>query len=476
MILGGGIAGLSAGWRWSRAGFQDYKLLELESQVGGNSRALEYAPTAAPIGAHYLPLPNTEARAVRRLLSEMGILRKEAGRLVLADEHLCHSRQERVFFQGAWYDGLLPEKALGQADLEALERFREHIAGWTSKRDRHGRKVFALPLHHSSREPEFLALDKISFAAYAQRQGWTQAPLRWLLEYACRDDFGGSAQTCSAWAGLHYFASRDGGGLGNEEQNLVWPEGNQRLVKFLAMQGQGEVRSQALVTGVSEQPNGELRVSYWDAASQNLRALQAKVVVCCLPDFLRPHIAGLGAIGDGFVYPPWVTANLLLSRTPYDREGPGRIAWDNIVYDSPSLGYVVATHQHLTTGPNRPTVWTWYRPFPDSDPVRCRKELLESSWEEWSAAVLSDLKAVHYDIEECCERVDITVLGHGMVRPSVDFIWSESLRIARQPRGRIFFGHGDLSGMSLFEESQFRGVLAAEQALSSLGVKTDSFL
>ena len=56
-------------------------------------------------------------------------------------------------------------------------------------------------------------------------------------------------------------------------------------------------------------------------------------------------------------YSPWLTANLTLDRWP-DEKGL-EPAWDNVIYDSPSLGYVVATHQNLTRHQHR-TVWTYY--------------------------------------------------------------------------------------------------------------------
>ena len=36
LIVGGGIGGLSAGWRLAKAGFKDFLLVELESATGGN--------------------------------------------------------------------------------------------------------------------------------------------------------------------------------------------------------------------------------------------------------------------------------------------------------------------------------------------------------------------------------------------------------------------------------------------------------
>ena len=59
LIAGGGVAGLSAGWRLREAGFDDFRLIELEDQPGGNARGGRNAVSAYPLGAHYLPIPNT---------------------------------------------------------------------------------------------------------------------------------------------------------------------------------------------------------------------------------------------------------------------------------------------------------------------------------------------------------------------------------------------------------------------------------
>ena len=48
LSVGGGIAGLSAAWRFLKAGFRDFVLLELESDPGGTARSgnsLRVAPT-----------------------------------------------------------------------------------------------------------------------------------------------------------------------------------------------------------------------------------------------------------------------------------------------------------------------------------------------------------------------------------------------------------------------------------------------
>jgi hypothetical protein len=57
VIVGGGIAGLSAGWRLLRAGFGEFRILELDDAPGGTARMGENEISRHPWGAHYLPMP-----------------------------------------------------------------------------------------------------------------------------------------------------------------------------------------------------------------------------------------------------------------------------------------------------------------------------------------------------------------------------------------------------------------------------------
>jgi hypothetical protein len=93
---------------------------------------------------------------------------------------------------------------------------------------------------------------------------------------------------------------------------------------------------------------------------------------------------------------PWLTANLHLSAWPEERHGAPP-AWDNVFYDSPGLGYVVATHQlirrHLSG-----TVFTYYRALHDVAPAEGRRLLLETPREAWAEGILAELERVHPDI------------------------------------------------------------------------------
>ncbi|HXY34160.1 MAG TPA: FAD-dependent oxidoreductase, partial [Planctomycetaceae bacterium] len=180
-----------------------------------------------------------------------------------------------------------------------------------------------------------------------------------------------------------------------------------------------------------------------------------------------------------FQYSPWLVANLHLRDRPRDRGFP--LAWDNVLYEGRSLGYVTATHQ--TGRDYGPTVLTWYAALCDEgsgDPPRqasiARQRLLDMTWAEAAEVVLNDLESAHPDIRPLVERLDVMKWGHAMVRPRTGFVWSQARRSAAEPFGPIHFAGTDLSGVALCEEAVYHGVRAAEEALRGLGRPADSLL
>jgi hypothetical protein len=167
-----------------------------------------------------------------------------------------------------------------------------------------------------------------------------------------------------------------------------------------------------------------------------------------------------------FEYSPWLTANLVIDRPPL--EGGLEPAWDNVIYDSPALGYVVANHQHLEQHEDR-FVWTFYWALAAGTPAQNRQLLIEKDWSFWKEGILNDLAHAHPSIRQSVARIDIMRMGHAMVRPGVGFLSSAQRRAAAAAPGPVFFAHSDLSGFSILEEAQYHGVTAADRALSMLG-------
>jgi hypothetical protein len=376
VIVGAGVAGLAAGWKLARAGFADFLLVELEGEAGGNSRAGRNAVSAYPWGAHYLPLANREALAVRELLAELGVLLGDprAPRPVYDERYLCATPQERLYRNGRWQEGLLPQTGVSAAERGQYQRFAELIEGFKRRRDDAGRAAFALPMALSSRAPDLLALDRISMRDWLLAQGLDSPQLHWYVNYACRDDYGTASAAVSAWAGIHYFACRTGEAqnAGNETV-LTAPEGNAWLVsgmlRSISAHAGERLLSGALAFRVAGGERGAsagpLAVDLWLASEQRTLRLLAEQVIWAAPLFLVPHVfaghAALKAAAASYSYAPWLVANLTLSRFPDERAGAPP-AWDNVLYDSAGLGYVVATHQQMRLW-RQATVLTFYRTF-----------------------------------------------------------------------------------------------------------------
>jgi protoporphyrinogen oxidase len=479
VIVGAGIAGLSAAWRLAQSPNTPYVVLELEDCAGGTSRSSANAITAFPWGAHYVPVPMASNRALVRLLSEMGVVTGtgEDGEPLVAEEHRITEPEERVFYRGSWHEGLLPEPALTAEDRAQMSRFRDEIARWVGWRDGQRRRGFVLPIDHGSEDPEVLALDRITMAEWMDRLALRSPALRWYVDYACRDDYGCRLDTTSAWAGVFYFASRVRRPGGASAPLLAWPEGNGRIAAHLNRSAGARVRTRQLVHDIIPHDD-HVEVVVTDARSQRVASYVAQQVIVAVPRFiaarlLRPWRDHPPSELAEFETAPWLVANLSLRDRPANQ---GVVpAWDNVLFDSPSLGYVIATHQKgRSIGP---TVLTYYFALTDSDPKQARQKLLSATREEWIDVILADLGRAHPDLASLTERIDLYRWGHGMIRPRPGFVWGPARRrAARTAFDRIHFAASDLSGVALLEEAQFHGVRAAEQVLRRFGGSVESWL
>ena len=295
IIAGGGVAGLAAARSLRLAGVEDFALLELEDSAGGNSRGGAVNGIPCPLGAHYLPVPGDDAREVQDLLEELGLRQRVAGRWQYGGEdgrHLCHSPQERLFFGGEWQEGLLPVQGVGEATLAQYRRFAQAVAA-QARAARFAMPALKLWGTKHALAPAHQALDAMTFEAWLAQEGLHDAHLRWYLDYCCRDDYGAGVGRVSAWAGIHYFASRHGfhapGEAVDEARDsvLTWPEGNgwitQRLAEPLAAGGQ--LRTATSVLRITEGRHG-VEVDAFNHATGNVERWQAPRCVVALPVFV----------------------------------------------------------------------------------------------------------------------------------------------------------------------------------------------
>jgi phytoene dehydrogenase-like protein len=482
VIVGGGIAGLTAAWRLRRAGLNDFVLLEIDAVPGGTSRSGKLGEFTFPWGAHYVPTPMKEHSALITLFKEMGVIvgEQDNGEPQVAEQFLCREPEERVFVEGQWIEGLYPAAGASDEDLQQLEAFRLAIDNWIERRDQSGKRMFAIPVATASDCDEVRALDKLSMSDWLIAQGFTSPRLRWLVDYSCRDDYGLTVEQTSAWAGIFYFASRNKRSSDRSQDVITWPEGNGRLVDYLVACVADSIRCSHAVCEIRAVPSTETitpAVTAWDAKTNQATGFEAKHVVFAAPQFVAPYvIRDFRSLTDRepkrFQYGSWLVANIHLRDRPSESGMP--MSWDNVIYESQSLGYVTSTHQ---TGIDfGATVLTWYYPLTHDEGKISRQQLLSLTWTDWAEVVIADLQQAHPDIVNHIMRLDIMRWGHAMIQPRPGFVWSDARRNASRPFGKVHFANTDLSGVALMEEAFYHGVRAAEEVLAALGHDYQSML
>ncbi|MCC7429457.1 NAD(P)-binding protein [bacterium] len=468
-IVGGGISGLSAGWKFKKTGFSDFLIFELEKNAGGNSSFGENKISKFPWAAHYLPVPTEESKAVLEVLEDFGAINSYTveGIPVYRKDFLTRKPEERIFVNGTWQEGLFPYSIATKEDLKQYLDFTKICETYKNFRDKEGRKGFAIPLRLSS--PEFFELDKISMSDFLKSKGLNSKLLTWFVNYGMRDDYGGTIENVSAWAGIHYFVSRTGkNGYGKLGEQLTWQEGNGWLTQNFTTLLEGKIQTQHLLFEIKQTENKVL-LKFLNTENHEVCEVESDFAVLALPKFMLKYFSkefGEKTAFDNFDYSSWLVANLTVTEIPQN-EGV-KPCWDNVIFESDSLGYVIATHQKKRNEAV-PSVLTYYFPFCKSSKTE-RNFVNEKSWEDWKTLILDDLKKAHGGIEKLVTNIDLMVLGHGMVRPKVNFIWNDEVLKLSEPLGKIYLAHSDLSGISIFEEANFWGVFSAQKILGKLGI------
>lgn len=476
LILGGGVSGLSAAWRLRREGVAA-PVFEAAAVPGGNSRSGEVeGVTPHPWGAHYLRAPTIDHPALETFLTEAGLIRGRdtEERLDWDTGALCLAPMERLWEQGLWGDGLFPPPRSGsKEDIAQFKRFGAEVDRLSLFKDSSGKPAFAIPIDGCSQDPEILALDAITFRAWLTERGLTSPGLVWYVEYACRDDYGCSLDTTSAWAGLHYFCSRQRGAQTRDE-TLAWPEGNARLVRHLLdLHGPAEVTPRSfayrIVPGKSPGEASEAWVLHIDGETRRSVRYRAQELIWAGPNFVLDRLLQRPPT-PGFSYAPWLVANVVLRSIPGGFGAP--LAWDNVFYGKPSLGYVVANRERV---PGHPLAVTWYLPFTGADDREERGRLFALDHAAVVELVTKELLEIHPGLSGEIISVDSWRWGHAMARPTPGFIWGDRLK-AKAGAGALIQAHSDLSGISVFEEAFYQGVVAGEEVLRRRGTAFASIL
>jgi len=467
-IIGGGISGLSAA-RWLKlCGHDDFVVLDLEDHVGGNASSGRNNVSAYPWGAHYIPTPNNDLTAYLFFLQSAGVItgHDPNGLPIYNDYYLCFDPHERLYLNGSWQTDLIPRLGLPPADAAEIARFLKQMEQYRTAKGSDGLDAFAIPVNNSSTDEAYTKLDTITMEQWLDEQQFHSPYLRWYVNYCMRDDFGTLAKDISAWTGIHYYAARKGRGANAKPYDvLTWPQGNGFLVEQLCKTITPNLRPNSLALRILP-PN---EVHYYDTTTHQVKALRARQIIVAVPQFVANRLLPVSEQRTNIVkekmhYAPWMVANLTVGNLEERSGAP--LSWDNIIYESPSLGYVEATHQQIQQIKER-RVLTYYWPLTHLDPVAARQWAQQRKHADWVESIFGDLKKVHPDIASQTERMDIMIWGHAMAQPRPGWIHGPHRKALQQSFSEnIHFAHTDLAGISIFEEGFYQGINAANKVLS----------
>lgn len=474
VILGSGIAALAAAWKLKKGGHSGALMID-GPQPFGNAAGGHFGDLAYPTGGHYLPLPSPESTHVREILFDLGIIERDpySEKPTYDERFILHGPEERLLFNGAWQDGFIPTEGVAAEELAEHQRFFAEVERLRQLRGADGRRVFVFPTVHSSSDPLFDALDRITLKAWLDQNGYRSPTLHWYLNYCCRDDYGTRYDKVSAWAGLHYYCSRWGQAANaGDGAWLTWPGGMQPVAEKLAAASGIERRAGTAVSLKRSGAGVEALCFTLAGGVAQTYVVKARRAICAMPVYVAARVVesirqfGFDPKQHTPLYAPWMVANFLMKDFPAELpDAP--LSWDNVVYQEPGLGYVVSTHQDIRAAPPAKTVFSAYVALSDRTPDEARKWMMRATPQELMALASADLKTAYgWKLGACVERVDITLRGHAMAAPLPGFRSNAGLKALREADGPILFAHADLSGFSVFEEAAWWGVEAARRILA----------
>ena len=462
LIVGAGVSGLSAAYFLEKRNFKDYLILEADSKIGGNSSASQNDVSKFPNGAHYLPIIRNDDPLLLSFLQEFGIVTGFKDNLpIYKDEYLCHAPDERLFIKGRWQQSLIPSFSLSAVEQQQFRDFFEYTHSLQNKKGRDGKYLFSIPVDQSSQDVDWLKLDQISFTDFLNQKSWLNPALNWYVNYCCRDDFGIDANLTSAWAGLHYFSSRNGKAANAEPQSvLTWPEGNAFLVDCLISKISRSIKTECTVRSVSKTKKG-YEVLFVDN-EMKVQKISCKKIIYAVPQTVVAHIQPELNIEVGSQFNPWVLINLKVKKSVL--ENNSYLAWDNVRFGSDSLGYINSSHQLLSAESEFVNI-TFYHAFSSALAKEERAKLWKKTKEELLQIALEDIGKMHANFSSYVEEAHIKILGHGMVGPRVNYIWKDRNKIYDRDNSSIIMAHTERAGISIFEEAFHQGQQAAEKIL-----------
>ncbi|MFK7798938.1 MAG: NAD(P)-binding protein [Aureispira sp.] len=438
LIVGGGIAGLSAAYEWRN---QDFVLCELSERLGGSSSANTHRDQYFAQGAHYdLAYPAYYGKDLLKVLFDLDVVdfNPVLDTWQFVDrQYLIPADKESITFEaGNFREDVLPEG-------EVREQFRALLLPFVGK----------MPMPTTEIEAKFHVLNHQTFADYLKENGIEDAQFLKAVDYAMRDDWGADSRVVSALAGVHYYTCRPY--FERNPELFSPPQGNAYFAqRFISRLPQERLLTQQLVRKIEKKATG-FEVTIVDVKAKQQWILKTQKIVYAAHKHALKYIYPEGyPLFQDNRYSPWITINIVLNTPPPTQ----KVYWQNeyISDDSAFMGFVdsAAQFQPQTT---RRTFTAYYCLTPKD-----RSRLLHLSQEtpQWVDKTIAYIEEVlGTPIRAQIEKVYIKAMGHAMPIPQPHFLLQQPNANAAQTG--IAYAGVDAGRLPLFFEAADSGLQAA---------------
>ncbi|TAE12750.1 MAG: NAD(P)/FAD-dependent oxidoreductase [Bacteroidetes bacterium] len=439
LIVGGGIAGLSAGVALAGKD-REFLVCELSDRWGGTSGALAYDNTHIAQGAHYeLQYPQHFDEKLLHFWENLGVIsyNKTTAHWEFEDEKyiIAGDKEGKTWNGKAFRDDVLPNNAEAQAFLAYIE---ENFLGKIKLPTR----IMAQELHY---------LNEVTFLAYLQKQFPRISPeLLRAIDYQMLDDYGGTSAQVSALAGVYYYGARPY----TADENVAFspPQGNYYFIeKLLAEIPKEALRLGRMVYKILPAKD-HILVETLNTATHTIETIKAKKLIYAGQKHALKHIFPQDyKLFQHTERAPWLVVNVILKK-PLEKP----VFWQNeVVKDNLAfLGFV----NSLAQGESRQVLTAYFCFKPEDRPK------LATYWANYTLQEIADFfRMAQKDLATQVESVFMQVMGHAMAIPTPKFLWNDAN--AHRHDSRIVYAGADNARLPLMLEACDSGLEATHLIL-----------
>lgn len=441
LIVGGGIAGLSAAYELRK---ENFLLCELSDYLGGSSSAKAHQDQYFSQGAHYdLAYPKYYGEDLLKTLFDLDVIdydyKKEQWVFVDKQFLIRPDKESRSFYKGVFRADVLPEGKM-KDNFEALLR----------------PFVGKMPMPTESIDPKFHYLNRLTFRAFLEKRMDLDEAFLQAIDYAMLDDWGATSEVVSALAGIHYYTCRSY--FDDNPELFSPPQGNAYFAQqFIRKTPQERLLTNRLVKKIEATETG-FKVEVVDVKKKLVLQIETKKIVYAAHKNALKYIYPTGHhLFQHNEYAPWVVVNVVLNEGVTEP-----VFWQNeyLSGEQAFMGFVDSGAQYQPFATRR-TLTAYYclEPTQRNELLKI-KDLAPSLVEQSIVAIEEVLKT---SIRNKIEKVYLKVMGHAMPIPRPNFLL-QNPNVDALTTGIAYAGV-DAGHLPLFFEAANSGLQAARLLL-----------